>query len=236
MIRKCSWIRRAVYGLLALLAPILPAADSAPAAEAASFGFGDRALEGGTLPSPWRLLGNPRSGRPEFRVVEDDAHGPVLRFHAEGNESDGVYRSAPVDLTKTPYVNFSWKVDVLPDGQVGTAKDDQAVQVQLDFGRYRFRRRVLSYGYDAAAKPDRWYDDSSAFAHNRVLVLDSGDEKLGEWVGHSRNVRDDFRTGYRARPPALRSISIFSDSNDSHSQSLGYCTAITFSREPLFEK
>ncbi len=215
---------------------MLTTAVPASGAEEATFGFGSQPTENGALPSPWRVLGNPRSGQPEFRVVEDGTHGLVLRFHAKGNQSDGVYRTAPIDLTKTPYINFSWKVDVHPDGQVGTDKDDQAVQVQLDFGRYRFRRRVLSYGFDAAAEPDRWYDDSSGFAVNRVLVLNSGNKQVGKWIRHSRDVREDFKQGYRARPPVVRSISIFCDSNDSNSESLGYCTAITFSREPLFEQ
>ena len=194
----------AMVAVIVVFAVLLLAIANPALAEDVALGFGDKPTNSNVIPRPWRVLGNPRADQPEFRVEEDDKHGRVLRLHAKGNQSDGIYRSAVIDLAKTPLISFSWKVEIHPKGQVGTAKDDQAVQVQLDFGRHRFRHRVLSYGFDAAAEPGRWYDDSSGFAENRVLVLNSGSEKLGEWIGHSRNVVEDYRRCYRADPPKLK--------------------------------
>jgi hypothetical protein len=216
-----------LFGLLML------AASNAALSDEIALDFGDGRTNESGPPAPWRLLGNPRSGQPDFRLEKDDQHGHVVRLHARGDESDGIYRSAAIDLRKTPYINFSWKVTTHPDGQVGTSRDDQAVQVQLNFGRRGFRRRVLSYGYDAKASTGRWYDDSSFVAVNKVLVLNSGTEQLGEWISHSRNVAKDYRSCYRSNPPRVQNVSIFCDSNDSNSESLSYCTKITFSREPL---
>lgn len=198
-----------------------------------TLGFGDVERDTNELPDAWQVLGNPRAGQPKFDVRRDDKQGKVLRLHARGNQSDGIYRAVNIDLTKTPFINFSWKVERHPDGRIGTRKDDQAIQVQLNFGRHGLRRRVLAYGFDAKAETGRWYDDSSFVAVNRVLVLNSGDEKLGEWVSHSRNVVKDYRASYGSRAPRLKNISIFCDSNDSRSESISYCTAIKFTDKPV---
>lgn len=214
---------------------LLIAVSTPVAAEKVTFGFGHATSNGNTTPEGWQVLGNPRARQPEFTVEEDDDQGTVLRLHAQGNESDGIHRAVNIDLSKTPFINFSWKVENHPDGQIGTSRDDQAVQVQLNFGRHGLRRRVLSYGFDAKARAGRWYDDSSFVAVNRVLVLNSGEENLGKWLSHSRNVVEDYRKSYRTNPPRLRNVSIFCDSNDSHSESVGYCGEITFSDKPLSE-
>lgn len=197
-------------------------------ADGPAYGFADGADDEG-IPKPWKVLGHPSAGQPSFRVHEDGTHGKVLVLHAKGDQSDGIYRPVEVDLSVTPLIHFAWKVQIHPDGQVGTDKDDAAVQVNLDFGRRGLRRQVLSYLFDPQATPGRVYDDSSFVAVNRAIVLNSGPEKLGEWISHSRNVARDFRACYGTNPPKLQNISIFCDSNDSNSEALGYCTKITFS-------
>jgi len=205
-------------------------------AQKIAVGFESEETNENGIPKPWKLLGNPTADAPDFHVEENEKHGRILRLHAEGNESDGIYRPVKVDAGKTPFINFSWKVNVHPDGQIATDKDDAAVQVQLDFGRQGLRRRVLSYIFDPKAETGRCYDDSSLVAENKVLVLNSGREKLGEWVSHARRFARDYRKCYGTDPPRVKNVSIFCDSNDSHSESLGYCTRITFSREPLTGK
>jgi hypothetical protein len=216
-----------------VLAGLLLTIANVGMAKDVTLGFGSEQAGTNGIPTPWQLLGNPAADQPEFRVEKDEKYGQVLRLYAKGNQSDGIYRPAVIDLAETPFINFSWKVKIHPKGQVGTDKDDAAVQVQLDFGRHRFKRRVLSYIFDPKAETGRSYDDSSFFAVNRALVLDSGSEKLGEWLSHSRNIAEDYRKCYGTDPPKLENISIFCDSNDSNSESLGYCTGITFSQEPL---
>lgn len=211
-----------------VLSLFIPITTPVASAEEPAYGFTDGA-DGEGIPMPWKVLGHPSAGQPNFRIHEDGTHGKVLQLHAKGDQSDGIYRPVEVDLADTPLVHFAWKVQIHPDGQVGTDKDDAAVQVHLDFGRRGLRRQVLSYIFDPQAKPGRCYDDSSFVAINRAIVLDSGPEKLGEWISHSRDVARDFRACYGSNPPKLQNISIFCDSNDSNSEALGYCTQITFS-------
>ena len=184
------------------------------------------------LPTPWKLLGHPSADRPAFQAVPDTVHGTVMRLHAKRNQADAIYRRADVDLNKFPLISFFWKVAKHPDGQIGTRRNDQAVKVQLDFGHRGFKRHVLSYVFDQKAKLHSWHDDSSFIAKNVALVLDTGNDKLNTWIGHSRNVFNDYRQVYKSAPPHVRNLSIFCDSNDSDSEAIGFCSPITFSRQP----
>jgi hypothetical protein len=204
------------------------------AAETIVFGFGGAIDQETQLPKPWSLLGHPRADTPSFTVEDDPAQGMVLRMHAIKNQADGISHGADIDLAKTPFINFQWKVLRHPNGQIGTRKNDAAVKVQLDFGRGgRVSRRVLSYIFDPKAKAGVWHDDSSIVAKNRALVLDSGDENLNQWLARSRNVFEDYRRLYRSEPRPIQNVVVFCDSNDSDSEAIGLCAPISFSDAPL---
>ena len=70
-------------------------------------------------------------------------------------------------------------------------------------------------------------------AKNKAMVLDSGDANLNRWLRRSRNAFKDYRKQYGSDPTLVRNIVVFCDSNDSNSESLGYCGPITFSSKPL---
>jgi hypothetical protein len=203
------------------------------AAETIVFDFGGAIDQEKQLPKPWSLLGHPRADTPSFTVEDDPTQGLVLRMHAVKNQADGVYHDADIDLAKTPYINFQWKVLQHPNGQIGTRKNDAAVKVQLDFGRKGLSRRVLSYIFDPKAKAAVWHNDSSIVAKNKALVLDSGDENLNQWLARSRNVYNDYRRRYRSEPTRIQNVAIFCDSNDSNSEAIGLCSPISFSDAPL---
>lgn len=187
------------------------------------------------LPTPWKILGHPTADTPTFSTEEDARLGTVMRLHAKGAQADAIYRAADVDLSKTPYINFTWKVVTHPAGQIGTRKSDQAINLNLDFGRLGFKKHVVSYTFDPKAKVGTWHDDSSFFAKNRALVLNSSENKLGEWISHSRNVAEDYRRCYKRTLPRLQNIAVFSDSHASVSEALAYCAQISFSERPVHQ-
>jgi hypothetical protein len=205
-------------------------------AQGAVFDFRGQVTGEDKLPAPWKILGHPVADKPAFTVEDDPQLGRVMRMHAKGNQADAIYRQADVDLSETPYLNFSWKVAKHPTGQIGTDRNDQAVKVQLEFGLLGLKRHVISYIYDPKAKVGTWHDDSSFFAKNRALVLDTSDEHLGKWIAHSRNVVEDYQRCYKRKPPRVNHISIFCDSNHSDSESLGYCSPISFSEGPQHDR
>ena len=66
----------------------------------------------------------------------------------------------------------------------------------------------------------------------RMLVLDSGDKRLAQWVSHQRDVAADFKQAFgrengRNGLPALEGILVGADSDNAGGQSLAYVGDIT---------
>ena len=58
-----------------------------------------------------------------------------------------------------------------------------------------------------------------------ILVLDSGDKRLGQWVSHQRDVAADFKQAFGRESdtlPALEGILVGADSDNAGGQSLAY--------------
>ena len=65
-----------------------------------------------------------------------------------------------------------------------------------------------------------------------MLVFDSGDKRLGQWVSHQRDVAADFKQAFgrengRNGLPALEGILVGADSDNAGGQSLAYVGDIT---------
>ena len=65
-----------------------------------------------------------------------------------------------------------------------------------------------------------------------MLVLNSGDKRLGQWVTHQRDVAADFKQAFGRENgsdslPALDGVLVGADSDNSGGQSLAYVGDIT---------
>ena len=64
----------------------------------------------------------------------------------------------------------------------------------------------------------------------KMIVVESGEERVGDWVGETRNVYEDFRRAFNEEPGHVSYIGIHSDSDATNSTSEGYFGDISFLR------
>ena len=73
----------------------------------------------------------------------------------------------------------------------------------------------------------------NAFTHRvRMIVLDSGEQHLGQWVKHKQDLAADFRRAFgqeSATVPPLLAVLVGADSDNTGGQSLGYVGDVTLS-------
>ena len=108
--------------------------------------------------------------------------------------------------------------------------DDQAAQVYVVFGKYKFLAKVVGYLWESSA-PRLTSGVSPAWSRTRVIVLESGPEKLGKWVHEKRNIYADFKALFQDEPPKTNLISIYINSQHTKSRAESYFGEIYFSRE-----
>jgi hypothetical protein len=65
-----------------------------------------------------------------------------------------------------------------------------------------------------------------------MIVVDSGDQRLGQWAAHSRDLAADFRLAFGHESlglPPLEAVLVGADADNTGSYSLGYVGGVTLS-------
>ncbi|HEX7605197.1 MAG TPA: DUF3047 domain-containing protein, partial [Usitatibacter sp.] len=164
------------------------------------------AAPGATLPPGWSLLTLPRKKAPDFTLVREDGV-TVLHVHSQAAVGSAAIR-LEADPRAQGRLTWRWKIDhPLAAAHFGTKQgDDFAARVYVSFDvpaetlsftdRAKMKIAKLVYGADlpAAAICYVWdnHQPVGTSAWNpytdrlRMVVLESGNARAGEWVTESR--------------------------------------------------
>jgi Ca2+-binding EF-hand superfamily protein len=55
-----------------------------------------------------------------------------------------------------------------------------------------------------------------------MIVLQKGKRNLGRWIVEERNILDDYRRAFGADPPAMATLGIMNDSDNTKEASVSY--------------
>lgn len=142
----------------------------------------------------------------------------VLQANSSGSAS-GMGRKVRIDLTKTPYVNWSWKVDRrLPRlDETTKAGDDYAARLYVvkSGGALIWNTRALNYVWSGSqSKETSW---PNAFKpKNAVMLAARGlEDSTGIWHQEKRNVREDFKRMFGRDIKSIDAIAIMTDTDNS---------------------
>ena len=214
----------------ALLAAGAVAVAAQPAASIAAF---SAAAGGGAIPAPWRPVAIPNVKAPEFTLAED-AGRTVLRVRAE-SAAGSLAHDLSAAPAATPILSWRWKVQrSLGRAKWGTRDgDDFAARVYVTFDvpadalplleRAKLALGRLLYGDDlpAAAICYVWASGVAAGTTGwspytervRIVVLESGDARSGQWVSETRDLEADFRAAFGGPAPRVTAVLVAADTD-----------------------
>lgn len=169
------------------------------------------------------------SGETSYELAKVDKRH-VLRASSNASAS-GLVRDIDVDLNKTPYLNWSWKVDAILDNveEKTKAGDDYParVYIMVSDGFFFWQTRALSYSW--ASKQPKGSSWPNAFTDNATMVaVQSGDERVGEWVQEKRNVLDDIKNLLGIDATSIIAVAIMTDTDNSKQSASAYYGDIYF--------
>jgi Protein of unknown function (DUF3047) len=152
--------------------------------------------------------------------VVDDAADRVIKLRTDSS-SFALEKPITVDLRQTPYLEWEWKVTVLPTGGDFTspAADDQAAQLLVVFPKTLFeRRKIISYIWDPTAPQGTIAAAAGPIYMNvKAIVVESGYGRIGKWLIQKRNVAEDFRALFGEIPE--QAVAIRMQINSQHTKS-----------------
>lgn len=154
----------------------------------------------------------------ETRYRFDEKNGRRALFAESRSTASGLYREIQVDLNRTPWLNWSWRVDQVLSGvnERSKAGDDYParVYVVVSGGAAFWKTRSLVYVWSSAQPVGAtWHN---AFTSNaRVMALRSGMKDATQWVSEKRNIRVDFRQLFGDDIDQIDAVALMTDTDNS---------------------
>ena len=220
------------FSLLAFLANFAWVTPVMAAPEITRF---STSLPGRALPNGWlhqQLPGVEQANR--FDLVSENGHG-VLRVQSDHSASTLAF-AVHADIAETPLLSWRWKVSRSVDGSNFRDKsgDDYAARVYVLFDlpldrlslgdRMKISAARMLQGVDipAAALCYVWGKQQMPGESGwnpytdrvRMIVVDSGNEKAGQWQDVSRDVAADFKAAFGEPVPQIAGIALSADTDN----------------------
>ncbi len=170
------------------------------------------------------------AGHTEYTLIQDLGH-TVLKAHTS-DAASGMFRKIDIDLNKTPYLNWSWKVESTFTGNNEQTKagDDYParIYVVVSGGLFFWKTRAINYVWSSNQAIGTQWDN--AYTHNaKMIAVRSGDSETGQWLTQKRNIREDLKQLFGEKIDEINAIAIMSDSDNTHQSATAYYGDIFFS-------
>ena len=240
-----STFRMLAVALAAAVGPLaVQAADEAGVGTFSSAAAGDP-------PAAWKFASLPNKTPTKFNVV-DLGGTKVLKVEAEDSYGNLVYAMHAVIADKSTLA-WRWRVDKLveeADIRQRSGDDSPAkicVFFAFDAGKLSLGERTrlaiahsttgqdvptetLCYVWDNKVPVDTGLPN--AFTKRiRMIVLDTGSGKLGQWVSHKRTLAADYQRMFgdesEGKVPEVVGVAVSADADNTHGHSLAYFGDIT---------
>jgi hypothetical protein len=188
--------------LLLLLAVPLPAAERSRTIDDFEKGLG----------RDWEV----KSFKGETRyAVVNEGDGKVLRADSRGAASGLVYRIR-YDLRDYPVLSWRWKVagTIARGDERSRRGDDYAARVYVVFPSW-LPTRTRSLNYIWANRVPRGTILPNAYTGNvKMIAVQSGSGRAGEWVREERNVLEDYRRAFGEDPSTVGAVALMTDTDN----------------------
>jgi hypothetical protein len=201
------------------------------------------------LPEHWHPLTFSRIERhTDYSLVKD---GDSIVVKAISHQSaSGLARTVAINPAEYPIIEWRWKVDnVLQKGDVRSKDgDDYPARIYITFAFDADKAGYLERLEHAAARlifgddvPYRaisyvWGSNSPAGTMiansytDRVMmfVVQSGNDKLRQWVPERRNVYEDYLKAFGEEPTTISGVAIMTDTDNTRESAIAWYGDIVF--------
>lgn len=212
-------------------------------------GLFSKATAGNGLPAGWKPLTFKKIERhTSYTLVRDD-DTVVVKAVAEASAS-GLIREIKIDPKEYPVVEWRWKVtNILEKGDVYRKEgDDYPARLYITFEfdpsklnlfeRAKFGAVKLLYGQYPPLRAINYIWESKAPKGSAVpnpfvdrvmmIVVESGDNHLNQWMTEERNVYKDYKQAFGEEPPMISGVAIMTDTDNTGESATAYYGNVLF--------
>ena len=204
---------------------------------------------GGEFPDGWEPLTFEKIEKHTAYALVEDEGTVVVKAESRGSSS-GLTREVTIDPKMYPIVEWRWKVgNVLKNGDVTQkAGDDYPARLYITFeydsdkvgffekAQYEAARFLHGQYPPIGAINYIWESKSpvGTVAPNpftervQMIVVESGQEKVGQWVTESRNIYEDYKAAFGEDPPMISGVAVMTDTDNTNESAVAWFGDIAF--------
>jgi hypothetical protein len=202
----------------------------------------------GAVGPPWEPYFVLRGNVPTmYRVVQLGESTALEADAAEGGS--GLHRKIRIDLKRHPVLEWRWRVPADPQTKFEvSSRSSPLVRLSLAFHgdpakldledrvKLRLAKALTVNGLPYASLLYVWMYNVpvGTVLHSphtdrvRMIVVESGAGRLGEWVSIRRNVLEDYRRAFGEEPSDVLAVGLMTDPGDDGSRRRSFYGDITF--------
>ena len=190
----------------------------------------------------------PNAADTKYTLVRDGER-TVLKAEADHSMS-GLVFATRIDLAKTPLLRWRWKIIApVKNGDMTKKSGDDyagriyvlfdypadklsfATRAKLRLGEALYGQKIptaaLNYVWDnrqpiGTIQPNAYTD------RVRMVVVESGTGKAGEWVTETRDVAADFRAAFGEEAPDVVAVALATDTDNTGEQAVAWYGDLQF--------
>jgi hypothetical protein len=204
-----------------------------------------------TLPTGWKPLTFKKIERHTTYSLVKDENEVVAKAVADSSAS-GLVREIKIDPKAYPIVQWRWKVsNTLKKGDVRRKEgDDYPARIYITFEydpsklgffeKAKYEAIRLLYGQYPPIGAINYIWESKAPEGTTVpnpftdrvmmIVVESGEAKLNQWVSEERNIYEDYKKAFGKEPPMISGVAIMTDTDNTGESATAYYGDIIFKK------
>lgn len=208
-------------------------------------------VPGGPLPDGWAPLtfrNIPEHTR--YTLVRDADAGVVVKAEAKRSAS-GLTHALDLPVAQRPLLTWRWKAaNIIAAGDVRRKDgDDYPVRIYVSFKysperltlfeRAKYAAVRIIYGEYPPHAGLNYIWDTRASAGTivpnpytdrvRMIVVESGPERLGHWLAYERDILADYRQAFGEEPPPISGVALMTDVDNTGEEVVAYYGDIALS-------
>ena len=206
---------------------------------------------GTALPDRWKPLTFKKIERHTDYTLVKDGDTTVVKAISNASAS-GLIREIKINPKEYPVLQWRWNVsNILKKGDVHKKEgDDYPARIYITFEyapkrlglfeKAKYEAARLLYGqYPPLAAINYIWESKSPKGTvvpnpftDRVMmiVVESAEEKVNQWVNEERNVYEDYKQAFHEEPPMISGVAIMTDTDNTGESATAYYGDIVFKR------
>lgn len=206
---------------------------------------------GGKFPSGWEPLNFEKIPQHTKYELVNNSETVVVKATSK-QSSSGLTRKITINPKEFPIVQWRWKVDnIITSGDVSKKDgDDYPARIYITFEydsskvgffeKAKFELIKLAYGqYPPTGAINYIWESKTPIGtivpnpytdYVQMIVMQSGNQRVGEWVTEERNVYEDYKKAFGEEPTNISGVAIMTDTDNTKESATAYFGDIVFKK------